>query len=131
VTTITPGTYKLKVDIVNPRPDGRVRHDWRKEKVWKAGRTFYISECGLGFTGDRTVLQIHSGRYNHQRFYFKEEEFELIIPQLERAGDEDHKLTEHELVRNLSTALKELLENGGQAARDAGWKALQQAESRL
>jgi len=39
---LKPGTYKLTRDIKNPKPDRRVKEDWRAHPVWKAGTEFLV-----------------------------------------------------------------------------------------
>lgn len=40
---LKPGTYSLVQNVENPKPDRRMRHDWRAEPLFKAGRTFIVS----------------------------------------------------------------------------------------
>lgn len=46
-TTLIPGTYKLRVAVMNPKPDRRARQDllasWHQWVVWPAG-TLFIAE---------------------------------------------------------------------------------------
>jgi hypothetical protein len=45
-TTITPGTYKLRHDLNNPKPDRRCNQDritsWHQWTVWPAGMVFLV-----------------------------------------------------------------------------------------
>lgn len=40
---IADGIYTLSQDVENPRGDGRVRHKWRRQKVFKRGTKFRIA----------------------------------------------------------------------------------------
>lgn len=39
---LKPGTYKLTADVENPKPDRRVKEDWRAHVTWKAGDEFIV-----------------------------------------------------------------------------------------
>lgn len=47
MNTVKPGTYKLAADVVNPKPDRRVKHylhSWRGWVKWPAGMVFCVSQ---------------------------------------------------------------------------------------
>lgn len=46
---LRPGLYRLGRDIVNPRPDGRVRHNWLGRATWKKGDQFLLGAGSLFF----------------------------------------------------------------------------------
>lgn len=65
---IEPGkTYKLKQLVQNPKPDGRERYDWRKERVWNEGRIFFARKYVVhpldNDAAERAFVQLWSGQY--------------------------------------------------------------------
>jgi hypothetical protein len=55
---IPPGNYILPCDVINPLPDGRVRDDWRKQRLWRAGTEFLVEALG-----DITIIQMVGSRW--------------------------------------------------------------------
>lgn len=46
-TALKPGTYKLATDVLNPKPDRRVKHylhSWRGWVEWPAGMVFCVTQ---------------------------------------------------------------------------------------
>jgi hypothetical protein len=43
-----PGTYRLARDVTNPAPRARVKNDWTKHAVWKAGTKFLVEPIATG-----------------------------------------------------------------------------------
>ncbi len=43
-----PGTYQLARDVTNPAPRLRVKKDWTKHAVWKAGTKFLVEPVSTG-----------------------------------------------------------------------------------
>jgi hypothetical protein len=61
---LKPGTYRLRIDVTNPDPDGRYKHDWRRHKTWEAGAVFIAVDIRHPvLAGERlTTLQLVGGR---------------------------------------------------------------------
>lgn len=68
-----PGSYRLTRDVANPRPDKRVRRDWRKSVTWKAGTVFHVFTAHYG---DAQVNEIHAGDWRSLSLMLREPQSE-------------------------------------------------------
>ncbi|WNM70246.1 hypothetical protein [Myxococcus phage Mx1] len=46
-----PGTYVLNKDVANPKPDRRLKYDWRRAAVWEKGQRFQVNTDSFDASG--------------------------------------------------------------------------------
>ena len=72
---LKPGTYRLPGDIPNPRPDRRLKRDWRAFPVWEAGWEFLVESYGVArnapdpdgpAASTYTVIRLVGHRWSHE-----------------------------------------------------------------
>jgi hypothetical protein len=109
--TATPGIYRLKANVTNPEGDLRVKHDWKKVKMWKKGQRFLLG-------------------IDHQKIKVGEGEAQIEVPYLLLEGEKfdmaSRRLTKfdtafHVIVMHLEPAdetLDTVLTGVGLSSRD-------------
>lgn len=91
MTKLEPGTYRLRIDVENPKPDRRQRHDWRALVKWEKGMVFRVRfdpYLKSPDANDVDALELWHGRYPHMSFSSWREGFwELLAPYLDRIDE--------------------------------------------
>lgn len=78
---LTAGTYILKADVINPKPDRRRSSSWTSMETVLAGAKFHVSEHPI--SRDETILLMRLHRHNGEASP-KQPVFQAIVPHLVR-----------------------------------------------
>lgn len=120
---LTPGRYRLKIDVPNPALDRRARIDWRESTpVIAAGTEFFVNEY---LSPERSEVVAHALYPTGQHYTYplllylkvadradKEPHDKLarllwaLLPHLERVGDELYMPSTSERIGELVMALR-------------------------
>jgi hypothetical protein len=83
---LTPGTYVLKQDVINPKPERRRTSSWTSFETILAGARFSLSEHPIGKDEGDVVLCLKLHTENGEA-YPKDAAFRAVIKHLERVTE--------------------------------------------
>lgn len=85
---LLPGTYRLRQDVINPKPDRRSKQ-WDKLPVLEAGTLFAVEHRDYArLDGALTVLLRRQNKYGSISVHSDPELFEAIAPHLAQVIEE-------------------------------------------
>jgi hypothetical protein len=113
IAALKTGLYRLTKDVANPNGDRRVKHDWRRLPLIKAGTKFEVEVRtaeveGTGKTRFYAVLA-RVGTYKIASATLHEAVFKAVVEALEPA---ERTLADYVRASSGETILKKLIANG-------------------
>lgn len=83
MANLEPGMYRLSVDVQNPEPDRRCKHDWRAWPVIPKHKLFFV-----GYSPEGGVYIQPRNGHARAAAHLSEGLFNLICPLLVRVSEE-------------------------------------------